>query len=155
MTLNQQNVIVVLGDLGAGSNFVKNVLLLSPQVDFPYNPTQSRLDFITASVYPHSLRTNTAQWITHEYKLRKWEFWYGVDIADNYSDIDTPKVRKVTQTNKIVFLCHDPAIVEQLRKQYPGIVVVSLHAATEQGVAWQLSQFTPQWTFFIVAGTNP
>lgn len=135
---NQQNVIVVLGDLGAGANFVKNMLLLSPDVDFPHSP---RLEFIKAAAYPNSLKNDSTHWITHEYKLRKWQFWYGVDIADNYSDINTPQVQQVTQTRKIVFLCHDPAIVRQIKKQYPKIVVVSLHAATENGVAWQLSQF--------------
>lgn len=141
MTFIQQNIIVVLGDLGAGSNFVKNVLLLSPEVDFPQNTLLSRLEFIIETVYPDMLQNCASEWITHEYKLRKWQQWYGVDIADEYRDINTPQVKKVSETSKIVFLCHNPNIVEQLKRHYPDIVVVSLYAATEQAVAWQLSQY--------------
>ena len=141
ININQQNVIIVLGDLGAGSNFVKNVLLLSPDLDFPWNTTKSRLDFIISTVYPQSLKITPSRWISHEYKLRSWDYYYKVDISDIYSDINTQQVCEISQTRKIVFLCHDPAIVEKLKTKYPDISVVSLHADTKAGVAWQLSQY--------------
>jgi len=139
-TLNQQNIIVVLGDLGAGSNFVKNVLLLSDEVDFPWR-SQDRLDFIQKNVYPESLQKKYNDWIKFEYRLRAWKKYYNVDIADKFSDICTQEVCNLTQTKKIVFLSHWPDIVNQLKEMYSKINVVSLHAKTQKEIDWQVSQY--------------
>lgn len=135
------NIIIVLGDLGAGANFVKNTLLLSPDVDFPWHNADDRLKFITSNVYPDHLKTVPSRWIKHEYQLRSWNTFYGTDIADDYHSIDTVQVRKITKNKKIVFLCHWPHIVQKLKQQYPKITVVSLHAQTQQEVEWQVSQY--------------
>ena len=135
------NIIIVLGDLGSGANFVKNTLLLSPDVDFPWNSLANRLKFITSTVYPAHLKTTPSQWIKYEYQLRSWKTFYGADIADDYYNIDTEQIQEITKNKKIVFLCHWPHIVQKLKQQYPEITVVSLHAQTQQEVEWQASQY--------------
>lgn len=139
--LVQKNIIIVLGDLGAGTNFVKNILLLSPQVDFPWNADCSRLEFIQQSVYPNVLKTTTDSWVNFEYKLRSWQQFYGADIADNYQDINTEQVRQISQHSKIVFMCHWPDIVIKLKTKYPDIKIVSLWAEDRQDIEWQVSQY--------------
>lgn len=142
MTLQcMNNIIIVLGDLGAGANFVKNTLLLSPDVDFPWHSSADRLKYIISKVYPAHLKTTPSQWIKHEYQLRNCKTFYGADIADDYHSIDTAQIREITQNKKIVFLCHWPHIVQKLKQQYPKITVVSLHAQTQQEVEWQVSQY--------------
>lgn len=139
--VNQKNIIIVLGDLGAGINFVKNTLLLSPDVDFAWQTIQSRVNFIVSSVYPSNLKEKPNNWIKHEYQLRSWKKIYGVDIADSYNDIDTESVRQVSQNKKIVFICHWPDIVNKIKKLYPDINIISLYAATDEELEWQVSQY--------------
>jgi hypothetical protein len=139
--IKEENIIVVLGDLGAGINFVKNVLLLSPEVDFPFTLAGAKLDFIKRTAYPSELSKRPNQWLENEYKLRYWKKIYGVDIADEFDDLNTPEIAKVTQTKKIIFICHWPNIVNKLKQIYPGLKIVSLYANHEEEVSWQVSMY--------------
>jgi hypothetical protein len=139
--IKEENIIVVLGDLGAGINFVKNVLLLSPEADFPFKLDGTKLDFLKSTAYPSILSEQPNQWIKNEYKLRYWKRVYGTDIADFFDDLNTPKVAEVTQTKKIVFICHWPEIANTLKTMYPGIKIVALHAKDADEVTWQVSMY--------------
>ena len=138
--LNEKNITVVVGDLGAGANLVKNVLLLSPEVDFPYC-VESRLDYIKNLVYPGYLKNNLNQWIKHEYKLRRWKEHYDVDIADQYADIGTTKVIQTSQSSKIIFITHRVDIATALKQKYPGIRLVSLYPKNDQELKWQITAY--------------
>lgn len=140
--INEENVIIVLGDLGAGANFVKNILLLSSDIDFPIPSRQrSRIETIKTLVYPDCLKFNPSNWIRYEYFLRTWKQHYGVDISDNYNDINTAQVQNITQKQKVVFLSHWPEIVKKIKTKYPKIKVVSVCATTDEEVSWQVSQY--------------
>lgn len=140
--VNQENIIVVLGDLGAGTNFVKNILMLSPEADFPILPIgKTRLEYLKQTAYPDTLVDTPDQWIKYEYRLRYWKHIYGTDVADNFNDINTPTVAKVSQTKKIVFICHWPEIANRLISMYPRIKIVSLHAEHPADVDWQVSMY--------------
>jgi len=138
--LNEKNIIVIVGDLGAGTNLVKNVLSLSPEVDFP-NHIESRLDYIKNLVYPDYLKNNLNQWIKHEYKLRRWKEYYDADIADQYTDIGTTKVIQTSQCSRIIFITHWVDIANALKQQYPGIQLVSLYPKNDQELKWQISTY--------------
>jgi hypothetical protein len=141
MDLIEKNIIIVLGDLGSGVNFVKNVILLSPEVDFPFLINDTRLNFLTKTAYPSILQQCPTQWLNQEYILRSWKKHYDTDISDNFDDLNTAKVRAVTQTKKIVFICHWPHVADQLKSMYPGINIVSLYASTPGEVEWQVSMY--------------
>ena len=138
--LNEKNIIVVVGDLGSGVNLVKNILLLSEEVDFP-NCTKNRLDYIKNLVYPISLKDNLNQWIKHEYKLRFWQKYYDVDIADQYADIATEKLIKISQTSKVIFITHWVDIANRLKQKYPGVQLISVYPKNNQELQWQIATY--------------
>ena len=138
--MNEQNIVVVVGDLGAGSNIVKNILLLNQLVDFPVD-NDDRLQAIKKMVYPTSLNQDLSKWISYEYRLREWKHWYGANVADNYADIKTEQVIKKSQTKKIVFITHWPEIAIRLKNQYPGIKIVSLYPKTQFELLWQIKTY--------------
>ena len=53
--INDNNIIVVVGDLGSGVNFIKNLLLLDDSTDWPLVKTNSRLDYFLNEIYPNTL----------------------------------------------------------------------------------------------------
>jgi hypothetical protein len=140
MNLVEQNIIVVVGDLGSGINFVKNTILLSPEVDFP-NVSGSRLSTICNLVYPSALKHQKDHWVNYEYRLRFWKKYYGVDIVDLYQDINTPQVISATQNSRVVFISHWPEIALKLKKIYPDIKIVSLYAHEDTEIHWQIKTY--------------
>jgi hypothetical protein len=138
--INQQHIVIVVGDLGSGVNMVKNVLLLSPQVDFP-KISKSRVEYIKNLVYPAQLKNNLKKWTKFEYKLRNWKTRYQVDIADFYADINTVNVITASQHSYVVFITHWPDIAMQLKTKYPNIQLVSLYAATDEELHWQINTY--------------
>jgi hypothetical protein len=142
--LNENNVILIVGDLGSGINLVKNVISLDPNVDWPHRSGSSTLDrfnFIKQTAYPLSLKNNLSNWLTHEYKLRSWTHKYKVDISDNYADIATPLVTTLSQDCTIVFMTHWCEIANQLLAQYPDIRIISVCADTQQELIWQIKTY--------------
>jgi len=140
MKLVEENIIIVVGGLGAGANFVKNTLLLSPAVDFP-GVVGTRLEYICSLVYPLMLKDNLNKWISQEYRLRRWLQHYGTDIADSYRDINTPQVIATSQHSKIVFLSHWPDTALKLKGLYPGIKLVSLYPENDTELRWQINAY--------------
>jgi uncharacterized phage-like protein YoqJ len=138
--LNEKNITVIVGDLGACANLVKNVLSLSPEVDFP-NHVESRLDYIKNLVYPDYLKNNLNQWIKHEYQLRRWKEYYDVCIADQYADIGTTKVIQTSQHSRIIFITHWADIANALKQKYPDIQLVVLYPKNDQELKWQISTY--------------
>ena len=138
--LEQQNIIIVVGDLGAGANLIKNTLFLSPDVDFPM-PVDERLNYIKNNIYPSLLKNNLSEWITYEYKLRTWQQWYNVDVSDYFSDISTAKVIVKSQNYKIVFITHWPDIANKLKTKYPGIKLVITSSNNKEQLQWQVDTY--------------
>ena len=81
--MNDNNIILLVGDLGAGTNMVKNILLLSEDVDWPANPVIDRLAFIKQNIYPDSLKNNMQLWLKCEYRLRNFNHYYPIIVEAN------------------------------------------------------------------------
>jgi hypothetical protein len=138
--MNEQNIIIVIGDLGSGINLVKNTILLSPAVHWPYD-SLNRFNYITTNAYPTLLKKSMENWITYEYRFRQSKKFYGVDIADNFADIATTEVIKISQTNKIVFITHWCDTANQLKNLYPGINIVTLYPNDDHELLWQIKTY--------------
>jgi len=139
--LNQENIIIVIGDLGAGANIVKNILLLNEMVDWPGVATTNRLDVIKQTIYPVELANNLNKWMNFERVFRNFNKNYGVDISDNDGDIGTQLVVEKSQNKKIVFLCHWPEIALDLKNKYNSIKLVSLYPETDFELLWQIKTY--------------
>ena len=139
--INQENIIIVIGDLGAGTNLVKNILLLNEEVDWPNVPTDNRLNFLKETAYPLHLKDNLTTWTSFEYKFRNFKGCYGVDVSDNYADLNTQLVAEKSQNNKIIFVCHWPEYAVRLKNIYPSIKLVSLYPETNFELLWQIKTY--------------
>lgn len=129
---------LVAGDIGAASNLVRNVALLSDDVDWPL--TTPRLETVL-NQYPATLAQDKAEWIYIEVKLRFFERYYGVDPShdlnwNNYK-------QQVKPTSKpAVFVNH--SFVWELEnfftfaKHMPSIIVMPL---TDLGLEWQIRAY--------------
>jgi hypothetical protein len=137
----EKNIIILVGDLGSGVNFLKNLFLLSDQSHWPAQQTSSRLDYLLDNIYPAQLKDNLSNWMRHEYKLRTWSRNYGADISDCYADISTALINDISQTNKICFISHWPNIVKKLKIQYSDICCVGLYPQTKFGLLWQIKTY--------------
>ena len=138
-TMIEKNIIILVGDLGSGVNHLKNIMLLSQQINWPtIMPVESRLEYLMQNIYPDEKIKN---WMKFESCLRTWRKHYGVDIADNYADINTPRVREISQTQSIVFISHWPKIAKQLKIKYPGIRCIGLYPANRVDFSWQVKAY--------------
>lgn len=140
MKLNESNIVIVVGDLGSGVNLVKNILLTSPDVDWPYLESD-RFNFLVKTSYPESLKSDMSQWVILESKVRLWGQLYGADIADEYQDINTSTIIARSQTHRLVFISHWCNIALELKKQYPGIKIISLYPENFSELLWQVKTY--------------
>jgi hypothetical protein len=139
--LNQENIVIIIGDLGAGSNVVKNILLLNKEFDWPNVQVLDRLSFIKESIYPVNLASKLDEWLQFEYKFRKFNDYYGVDISDSYGDINTQLIVQKSQNKKIALLCHWPEFATNLKNKYPLIKLVSLYPESKFDLLWQIKTY--------------
>jgi hypothetical protein len=134
----EKNIVILVGDLGAGTNHLKNMLLLSQQTHWPRPFVESRLEYIIQNIYTNE---TTSDWLTYEYRLRIWKQCYGVDISNDYADINTPQVKEISQTQTVVFISHWPEIANRLKIKYPGIRCIGLYPASQVGFSWQIKAY--------------
>lgn len=129
---------LVAGDLGAAANLIRNVMLLSNDVDWPL--TTSRLGTIL-NQYPISLKTMLSDWIPIEEKLRFSERLYGVDISRELDWVNYKK-NVIIKNKPAVFINH--SFVLQLDNFFtfasymPSIIVMPI---TDFGLNWQIRAY--------------
>lgn len=129
---------LVAGDVGAASNLVRNIMLLSEDVDWPLKT--SRFETII-NQYPRRLKTNMQEWIDVEAKLGFFKRFYDVDPSHDLNWNDYKKYIK--PTNKpAVFVNH--SFVWELdnfktfAKHMPSLIVMP---TTDLGLEWQIRAY--------------
>ena len=129
--------LLVVADLGAAGNLVKNIVLQSPDVDFPY---PDRLKTILAQ-YPDSLRHDKKSWLHFEYRLRQWKKLHGVDLSDdlNWTDYQT---HCLVREKPVVFLNHSAFYqVPEFLKFYEKLKTLVVVATDDWQVKWQVRAY--------------
>jgi len=131
--------IVVVADLGAAGNLIRNLLLLG-STDWPL-ATNKLLSILNQ--YPNNLELKN--WLQIEYRLRFWKQYYGLDISDS---LDISQFEKLPPTNfPRVWLNHSafwqPEQFAWFSKQC-NIVYVS--PSTPAGLEWQIRSYTSKKT---------
>lgn len=132
--------IVVVADLGAAGNLVRNLLLLSNQIEWPMH--SSRFDTIFKQ---YSQDTKLEKWLEVEARLRFWQQYYGVDISNDIN-IDKFKDRK-QKTKPVVYLNHSAFYQHQQFNQLKNIVdILFVAPTTEFGIQWQVRSYCEKKT---------
>jgi hypothetical protein len=129
---------LVAGDIGAASNLIRNIMLLSNDIHWPLE--QSRLTTIL-NQYPERLTVNKLEWIFIEVKLRFFDRYYGIDPSHDLNWANYEKNLIATE-QPAVFINH--SFVWELdnfftfAKHMPSIIVMP---TTDLGLEWQIRAY--------------
>lgn len=127
--------IVIVADLGAAGNLIRNLLLLSDQVHWPLN--QERFKTVSAQ---YRSGTRLDQWLPIEYRLRFWKQYYNVDISDTI-DLHQWQCRK-RQDQPVVYLNHS-AFYQPNQYQHLNTEAKIFYVCptTDFGLDWQVRSY--------------
>ena len=128
--------IVIIGDLGAGSNIVKNLILLGNNVDWPLGTDK----FNTLQNH-YNKNVKLKNWLTQEYKLRFWNKFYNIDLADNLNYYEY--ITNCSQpTLPIVFINHSAFWqIEEFDKFYNDVNLLYVAPTSNLGLEWQIRSY--------------
>lgn len=126
---------LVVADLGAAGNLVKNLILLSPDIHWPMEK-----DRYLTILNQYSTEVNFARWLSTEYQLRFWKYYYQVDLADNL-DYDI-YVKSSLPKKPVVFLNHSAFYQpEQFDKFKTSLDIIYIAPDTIFGLEWQIRSY--------------
>jgi hypothetical protein len=121
--------LLIVGDLGAGANLVKNICLLDQQFDCPWVDRYKVFQDIYKS-------TSFTQWLKDEYKTRFWKSLYGFDLSDSL------EYQNLVGLKKTVFINHSAFWeYENLVKFQESCDIVFVAPLTDEGLRWQIRAY--------------
>ncbi len=131
---------VVHADLGAAKNIIKNILLLSPDVYFPFDITD-RLRFLLEKIYnPRPLDT----WFDAEYRLKNYPD-FGIKFVQG--DVNVDDIINLPESMRIQLIKTNFALDLYNRDQVdrvihlPWVRFVCVYPGTDLGVRWQVRAY--------------
>jgi len=132
--------ILIVADLGAAGNLVRNLLLLSDQTDWPL--ANDRFATVMKQYQPTLQLKN---WLPVENQLRFWQRYYHVDISD---DIDIEKFNQRSKKDRPVVYLNHSAFYQESQYQQLTTQVKTLYVApkTEFGLSWQIRSYCEKKT---------
>lgn len=128
--------ILVLADLGAAGNLVKNLALLSNQVDWPLQENR-----FLRILDQYQSTTTLSNWLAIEYNLRFWKKYYQLDLSDT---LDWAEYNKMCADTKlpIVFLNHSGFYqLKEFTQFKKNLQVIYICPETEHGLEWQIRSY--------------
>lgn len=129
--------LLIVADLGAAGNLVKNMIVQSPQVDFPY---QDRLGTVLKQ-YPDTLRQDKSTWLNFEYRLRNWEQSYGIDLSENLDWEEYQLVRQCHEKSA-VFLNHSAFYqIPEFLEFYQNLLTILVLGTDDWQLKWQVRAY--------------
>jgi hypothetical protein len=132
--------IVIVADLGAAGNLVRNLLLLSNQIDWPMLS-----DRFHTVINQYQKNSSLDKWLDTEQKLRFWHRYYNVDLSNDI-DLDKFQQRKIV-SSPVVYLNHS-AFYQQPQYQKLKDITMTLYIAptTDFGNRWQIRSYCEKKT---------
>lgn len=128
--------LLLVGDLGVGTNFVKNICFTDLSYTAPFN-----LRYLE-SIYKSNIADLSKFWLVREYNTRKWQTKWQCDLSDNIN-LDT--VEKFLTIPKTIFINHSSFYStcdrEMLLKLSNLAHVVLLIPNSLQGLQWQVRAY--------------
>ena len=146
--MNNSNIIFVWADLGSAKNFVKNLILLSPNVHMMHNVKhEDKMHYFKNQIYPDYLKDKLNSWFAHEYKLRQYKTEYGYDFTEESYDgklfdiILNDQAKHILQDKKIVFTIHDFESIKKIKKTYTDAQIFYVCPEGKQATLWQIRAY--------------
>ena len=134
---------VVVADLGAAGNLVRNLMLLG-HTDWPLRT--HRLANVL-NQYPADLELQN--WLQTEYQLRFWKHYYGLDLSDNLDHTQFQQLPMTTLPR--VWLNHSAFWqLDQFEMFAESCKIVYVAPATSQGLEWQIRSYASKKTIALL-----
>jgi len=126
--------ILVIADLGAAANLVKNLLFLDKNYSFLESPVNDRHQYLLNTTYTNNLTFN--EWFNFEARTRKWK----IDIAHR---IDSAEILNIqSDLHNIIFINHTAFWeLDELDKIKDLFNIVYVFPKTLIGVVWQVRAY--------------
>lgn len=126
---------LVVADLGAAGNLIKNLIALSPDIHWPL--LKDRYQTI---LNQYATTVNFDNWLSVEYQLRFWKRHYQVDLSD---DLDYTTYKESNMPDcPVVFLNHSAFYQhEQFNKFKKILDTIYVAPNTEFGLIWQIRSY--------------
>jgi hypothetical protein len=125
--------IIIVGDLGAASNLIKNLLLLG-NAHWPLND-----DRFTMVFNQYAGEKSLSGWIEQEYVLRFWERYYGVDISDN---LDIEKFdRRTRHDQPVIYINHSAFYQEGFDWFSDQCKIIYVRPSSSFALEWQIRAY--------------
>lgn len=130
---------VVVADLGAAGNLVRNLMLLG-ETDWPLLTDRNA---IILNQYPANLALDN--WLNQEYQLRFWKQHYGLDLSDNLDSVQFEQLPAVGLPR--VWLNHS-AFWQQEQFEWfsKHCNIVYIAPLTLAGLEWQIRSYVSKKT---------
>ena len=128
---------LIIADVGAAGNLVKNLCLLSSNVHWPFN--ENRFNRIKKQYSPG---VNFQNWLPTEYTLRFWKNYYNIDLSDNLNYDEYVEKYKAPSSLPVVFLNHSAFYqIEEFLKFQKHLDIVYVRPMTDIGFEWQVRSY--------------
>ena len=121
--------LLLIGDLGAGTNLVKNLCLLDKSYDCPW---QDPFNFFL-TMYKD---TDFNNWLFYEDQTRFWQKRYGFDLSNNLESRDLKNINRTVFINHSAFWQQD-----QLDKLKDSCDIIFLAPMSDKGLRWQIRAY--------------
>ena len=129
--------LLLIGDLGVGTNFVKNICFTDLSFSAPFD-----LNYLS-TIYKTSEKDLSKFWLGREYNTRNWKHAWGVDLSDNITNDAVEKLKIIPKTifvNHSSFYNNDDQ-KNKLLNLINVSTVILLIPETMQGFNWQMRAY--------------
>lgn len=132
--------VLIVGDLGAGTNIIRNLLLLG---NYSWPLQTEKFEKILLQ-YPDNIELK--DWLQQEYILRFWSKHYGVDLSDTL-DYDRYCNQFVKLALPVIFINHSAFYQQQEFDEFvKEFDVLFVAPTTELGLEWQIRSYCEKKT---------
>ena len=137
--------LIIIGDLGAGTNIIKNLLMLDYRYNFFNNSTEQDRKSKIFSLYPLSLKNSLHTWFATEYTTRTWQSLYGIDLSDNINV--NSAIKALNRINGVIFINHSAFYqLEEILQLQKHFNLVYILPKTLNGLQWQIKAYAEKIT---------
>lgn len=132
---------ILHGDLGAGKNILKNIVMLSPDVYFPVS-ADNRLKFFQDRIY---VKNSLDNWFGYEYATKDYEK-HGIKMILGDADVDSIVTlsqltqQLLTKQNYVLDLFNKQRVHEVVELPHTRFAMV--YPLTDHGIRWQVRAYT-------------
>jgi hypothetical protein len=132
--------VLIVADLGACANIVKNLLLTG---DYAWPLSE---DKFTSLLNQYNTDLQLKDWLFQEYMLRYWKKFFGIDLSDNL-DFQQYHTQIIQPNLPIIFINHSAFYqIDEFDKFAKHFDILFICPTTKFGLEWQIRSYCEKKT---------